>query len=162
MTENTDKIQILMNPAITPEQLFSFYERNDVCEKNFRMEVASRVLYHSSVIVAAFYNDELIGIARAMFDGCTADIMEFSLDLRFQGESLKYNNGSLIEKDGLGIGQNMGELLIKELIDMGATFITYYIIEDCEEAFFELLGFKENRGHLHYIIDKRPYRIERH
>lgn len=161
MAENTDNIKILLNPAISSKQLFSFYERNDVCEKNFGMEVASRVLYHSSVIVAAFCGDELIGITRAMFDGCSADIMEFSLDLRYQGESLKYNNGSLIEKDSSGIGQKMGELLIRGLLDMGATFINYYILEDCEEEFFELLGFSNNKGHLPYFIDKRPYVIER-
>ena len=155
MPENTEKIKILMNPAITPKQLFSFYERNDVYEKNFGVEVASRVLYHSSVIVAAFCRDELIGITRAMFDGCSADIMEFSLDLRYQGKSLKYNNGSLIEKDSLGIGQKMGELLIKELLDLGATFINYYILEDCEEEFFELLGFRNNKRHLPYYMDKR-------
>ena len=155
MPVNTEKIKILINPAITPKQLFSFYERNDVCEKNFGMEVASRVLYHSSVIVAAFCSDELIGITRAMFDGCSADIMEFSLELRYQGESLKYNNGSLIEKDSLGIGQKMGELLIKELLDMGAAFINYYILAGCEEEFFELLGFRNNKGFLLYFIDKR-------
>ena len=155
MPVSTEKIKTLINPAITPKQLFSFYERNDVCEKNFGVEVASRVQYHSSVIVAAFCSDELIGITRAMFDGCSADIMEFSLDLRYQGESLKHNNGSLIEKDSLGIGQKMGELLIKELLDMGATFINYYILVGCEEEFFELLGFRNNKGLLPYYIDKR-------
>jgi hypothetical protein len=87
--------------------------------------------------------------------------MEFSLDLRYQGKSLKYNNGSLIEKDSLGIGQKMGEILIKELLDLGATFINYHILEDCEEEFFELLGFRNNKGQLPYYIDKRPYVIER-
>lgn len=159
MVENTDRIKILVNPTITPRQLFSFYERNDICEKNFGIDVASRVLDHSSLIVGAFYGDELIGIARAMFDGLSAEIVEFSLDLRYQGEDLKFNNGSLIEKDSLGIGKKMGNILIKELLSMGATFISCYILGGCEEEFYQALGFIHNEGHLPYCIDKRPYVI---
>lgn len=159
MIKKANRIRILVNPTITPKQLFSFYERNNICEKNFGIEVASRVLDHSSLIVGAVCGDELIGIARAMFDGCSAEIMEFSLDLRYQGEGLRENNGSLIEKDSLGIGKKMGDTLIKELLDMGATFISCYILEGCEEEFYQSLGFKYNKGHLPYYIDKRPYVI---
>jgi len=159
MIENTEKIKILVNPTVTPKQLFSFYERNDICEKNFGIEVASRVLDHSSLIVGAFCGDELVGIARAMFDGCSAEIMEFSLDLRYQGEDLKFNNGSLIEKDSFGIGKKMGNILIRELLSMGATFISRYILGGYEEEFYQSIGFNNNKGMLAYVIDKRPYVI---
>jgi len=152
-----DEVRILVNPKITPDQLFSFYERNDVCEKGFGKEVASRVLKHSSLIVGAFEGDKLVGIARAMFDGCSANISEFSLELKYQGEGLKYDNGSLIERDTSGIGSRMGKALIDELWRMGATFIDYHLVEDCEEAFFRSLGFEHNVGHLVYYIDRRPY-----
>ena len=159
MVECIDRCRILVNPKITPEQLFSFYERNDVCEKNFGIEVASRVLDHSSLIVGAFLGDELVGLARAMFDGCSAEIMEFSLDLRYQGEGLTFNNGSLIEKDTYGVGKRIGDILVEELLRMGATFISCYILGVYEEGFYQSLGFRHNEGHLPYYIDKRPYVI---
>jgi len=152
-----DEVQILVNPKITADQLFSFYERNDICEEGLGKEVASRVLKHSSLIVGAFEGDKLVGIARAMFDGCSANISEFSLELEYQGEGLKYDNGSLIEKDSHGIGKRMGKVLIEELLGMGATFIDYYLVEDCEEDFFQSIGFEHNTGHLVYYIDRRPY-----
>ena len=37
-----------------------------------------------------------------------------------------------------------------------ASFITCYIVADCEERFYQSLGFSENEGHLVYHIDKRP------
>ncbi len=152
-----DEVRILVNPKITPDQLFSFYERNDICEKGLGKEVASRVLKHSSLIIGAFEGDKLVGIARAMFDGCSANISEFSLELKYQGEGLKYDNGSLIERDTSGIGSRMGKALIDELWRMEATFIDYYVVEDCEEEFFRSLGFEHNVGHLVYCIDRRPY-----
>lgn len=51
----------------------------------------------------------------------------------------------------------MGEVLIAELLTTGATFVTAYIVEDCEEAFYGSLGFEHNAGHLAYCIDRRPY-----
>jgi len=154
---NTDAVRIVVNPTITPDQLFSFYVRNDICEKGFGKEVASRVLYHSSLIVGAFEGDNLVGIARAMFDGLSAGIMEFSLEVAYQGDGLKYNNGSLIEKDSSGVGKRIGKVLVDELINMGATFITVYIVENCEEPFHRSVGFEHNTGHHVYCIDRRPY-----
>lgn len=153
----SEDVRILVNPDITSDQLFSFYERNDICEKGFGRDVASRVLRYSSLIVAAFEGDDLVGIARAMFDGCSANISEFSLELKHQGEGLMHNNGSLIEKDPSGIATRMGRVLIDELQRMGATFIDYYIVENCEEGFFQSLGFEHNEGHLVWCIDRRPY-----
>ncbi len=40
---------------------------------------------------------------------------------------------------------------------MGAIFIDSYIVENCEEEFFESLGFGLCEGHLAYHVDKRPY-----
>ena len=51
----------------------------------------------------------------------------------------------------------MGDVLINELRKMGATFITVYIVENCEEEFYQSIGLKENKGHLVYHIDERPY-----
>lgn len=150
-------INIQVNPTITADELFNFYERNNICEVGFGKEVAARILEHPHLIVAAYVETELIGLARATFDGLSAHIMEFSVDVRYQGDDLKYNNGSLIESDNSRLGVLLGERLCLELEKMGATFITGYIVENCEESFYRSLGFRENEGHLVYYIDTRPY-----
>ena len=150
-------ITIQVNPKLTADALFAFYQRNDICEVGFGKETAAKILEHPHLIVAAFAAEELIGLARATFDGLSAHIMEFSLALRYQGGAPKYVNGSLMESDESGVGKSLGTCLLRELETMGATFITSYIVADCEEAFYASLGFKENEGHLVYHIDKRPY-----
>lgn len=151
-----DEIRVEINPAITPDQLFSFYERNDICEKGFGKEVAARVLDHSSLMVGAFDGDRLIGIARAMFDGLSAVIVEFCLDLEYQGETV-YENGSLIEGDRIGLGKAIGDTLIGELRRMGACFISATAFDGINEGFFRSPGMRLNPGGLHYIIDERSY-----
>jgi hypothetical protein len=153
-----DNIRILVNPEITADQLFSFYQRNHICEEGYGKELAGKPLHHSSLIVGAFEGDKLVSIARAMFDGLSAVIMEFCVELEYQGENLEYENGSLIGKDESGLGKRIGEVLINELFKMGAYSIGYpELVEDYEESFFESLGFEHNKGHLVYDIDKRPY-----
>lgn len=152
-----DSVEIIVNPNITPDQLFTFYEKNNICEVGFGKEVASRILKHPHLIIAAYIETELIGLARATFDGLSAHIMEFSIDLQYQGSKQKYNNGSLIEADEEQVGYKLGKVLINELEKMGATFITGYIVENCEESFYKAIGFNENEGHLVYYIDSRPY-----
>ncbi len=150
-------VTIHVNPKLTADELFAFYERNDICEVGFGKDTAAKILEYPHLIVAARADDELIGLARATFDGLSAHIMEFSLDLRYQGGSPKYANGSLLEADERCVGKSLGECLLRELEAMGATFITGYIVADCEEAFYASLGFKENEGHVVYHLDKRPY-----
>lgn len=118
-------------------------------------QAAGKVLKRSNLVVGAFDKRKLIGIARAMFDGCEAVIMEFSLELKYQGRNLCYNNGSLMEKDLSGIGKRMGTVLREKLTEMGATVIHCYIVKDCEEKFYRSIGFNHNKGHLVYCIDKR-------
>jgi hypothetical protein len=43
-----------------------------------------------------------------MFDGLSADILEFCLEIDLQGDNLEYENGSLLEKDKYGIAKKMG------------------------------------------------------
>jgi hypothetical protein len=155
LTEKDVIIQV--NPALTADDLFAFYERNNICEVGFGKETAARILRHPHLIVAACAGGELVGLARAVFDGLSAHVMEFSLDLRLQGGDPKYTNGSLIEADNSGIGRRLGERLLNEMEAMGASFITCYIVADCEERFYQSLGFRENEGHLVYCRDKRPY-----
>ena len=153
-----DNIRILVNPDITADQLFSFYQRNHICEEGYGKELACKPLYNSSLIVGAFEGDKLVGIARAMFDGLSATIMEFCLELEYQGENLEYGNGSLIGKDDFGLGKRIGEVLINELFKMGADFVSCDIVKDYEERFYESLGFEPLSNALIYHIDKRPYK----
>ncbi len=154
----SESVEIKVNPAISNEQLFSFYQRNSICEEGFGKEVACIPLKHSALIVGAFFNDSLVGIARATFDGLAANIMEFCLELELQGENLKYTNGSLLQKDTYGIGKKMGKKLLDELFNMGAIFISYDIVENCEESFYMSIGLARKHNHVVYYIDKRCYK----
>jgi hypothetical protein len=139
---DASKVKILFQLYIADDQLWDFYIRNDICEVGFGKETAVKPLKQSSLIIGAFQGERLVGIARAMFDGLSGAIMEFCLDLDLQGKGLKYENGSLIEKDTFGIGKRMGDILINELRKMGAAFIDIYIVEDCEEEFYDSIGLK--------------------
>jgi hypothetical protein len=152
-----DKISIEYMPGITDEQLWDFYVRNDICEVGYGKEAAVKPLKCHPYIVGAFYNQKLVGIIRAMSDGLSAVIMEFCLELKLQGEDLKYNNGSLIEKDKYGIAKQMGVLLLDNLRKEGNTFTQAYIVKDIEEDVYDSIGLKLNEGHLAYIKDERPY-----
>lgn len=151
-----DRPSIVVNAPLTRDQLFDFYERNDICERHYGKDVATRVLDHPHLIVAALAGDELVGLARATFDGLAAHVMEFSLDLRWQGEPSRYRNGSLIEDDPEGLGRALGEALLGELRRLGCDFVSVYLVEDCEERFYESIGFVPNTGHATYYIDRRP------
>ena len=151
------EVTISVNPEITPDQLFDFYERNDICEVGFGKETAARILRVPHLIVAALAGDELVGLARATHDGLSAHVMELSLDLRLQGDSTRHENGSLVEADAKGIGRRLGERLLAELEAVGVSFVTAYVVAGCEEPFYESLGFSENDGHLVYHLDARPY-----
>ena len=153
------EISIRVNPAITPTQLYDFYLRNTICEANYSQDRAAEVLKHPSLVVAALERDTLVGFVRALTDGLSAAIMEFSLDLRFQGPATRHKNGSLVEADESGLGARLGRTLLDELASRQIDFITSCIVEDCEEPFYESLGFKRNVGHQVYYIDKRPYAV---
>ena len=151
-------VEILVNPVITNDQLFSFYQRNHICEEGYGKKIACKPLQYSSLIVGAFEGSKLVGIARAMFDGLSAVIMEFCVELEYQGKDIEYENGSLIGNDEYKLGKKIGEVLIAELQKMGADFISCSIVEKYEEKFYDSLGFTPNIGHLTYYIDKRPYK----
>ena len=155
---NIDDTRIEINPVIADEELFSFYRRNHICEEGYgRIEYP--YLRNSSLIVGAFEGEKLVGITRAMFDGMAGVIMEFCLELEYQGANLEYENGSLIGKDEYGLGKRIGDTLIKELFRMGADFIeSIPIVENYEETFYESIGFERKNSHLAYYIDKRPYK----
>lgn len=153
-------IRILLRPTITPDQLFAFYEKNDICEKGFGKEVAARVLEHSDVIVGAFRGDDLVGFGRALFDGLSGYIVELCVDLECQGGESTFRNGSLLEHDEMGVGKATGKMLVRELFALGAFFISAdEVLAGFEEEFYRDLGFKLNEGALEYIIDRRPYVI---
>ena len=152
-----NKIVIKYMPEITDDQLWNFYVKNDICEVGFGKEIAVKPLKYNPYIVAAFHDDILVGIIRATFDGLSANIMEFCLDLELQGDNLKYDNGSLIECDKFGIAKLMGDMLLNELRKIGNTFTSAYIVEGVEEAVYDSLGLFHNKGHLIYIKDERPY-----
>jgi len=139
-----DKIKIVYQPKIDENQLWEFYVRNNICEVGHGKERAVLPLKHNPYIVAAYYEDKLVGIIRAMFDGLSASIMEFCLELSLQGENLEYNNGSIIERDEYGIAKKMGILLTDELRKLGNTFVSAYIVEGAEEEVYKSIGLTPN------------------
>ncbi len=154
---NYKEIEIKYMPEISEDQLWDFYVRNDICEIGYGKETAVIPLKYHPYMVGAFYGEKLVGIIRATFDGLSADIKEFCLECELQGENLKYNNGSLLEKDSFGIAKKMGTLLLEELRKLGNTFITGYIVEGLEEEMYQSIGLEHNVGHLAYYKDERPY-----
>ena len=157
MQPDTGNVRIVVSPTITSDQLFAFYMENNICEKGFGKDVAARVLDHSDLIVGAFEGDRLVGLVRGMFDGLSAQIADVCLALRYQGEGLKFANGSLIERDPTGLGKRLGKTAVKELLAMGAFFISATALAEVEEDFYRSLGFILNEGSLDYMIDRRPY-----
>lgn len=150
-------MKIILNPKITPEELYEFYVKNDICEKGYGIEIATKPLSRNSIIVAAYSDDELIGITNAMFNGVSAVVMEFCVAVKCQGEDTVLENGSMMEKDSQSVGKKMGEVLISELHRMGAYFISATVCEEFERDFYENIGFVRNDGHVEYVIDTRPY-----
>ncbi len=148
-------VQIEVNPDISADQLWDFYVRNNICEVGFGKDVATRVLTHPQVIVGAFRGADLVGLARACFDGLSATIMELSLDLSLQGNT-PHGNGSLIEADSEGVGQELANTLLAHLRTLGNTFTDVYAA-DFEEPFYRSAGFAENIGQKAFDIDERPY-----
>ena len=126
--------RIVVGPQLSAGELFRFYERNNICEAGFGKEVAARILDHPHVMVAAFAGEELVGLARATFDGLSAAIMELSLDVRWQGRGPDAN-GSLIESDPFDVGADLGRALLAELERLGSTFVSGYILELADEPF---------------------------
>ena len=157
MTEPMDDVTFLVNPPIADEELYAFYRENGICEEGYPRDQATVVLRQSSVIVAAYREGTLVGIARAMFDGREAQLVEFCVARTVQGGPLRHANGSLIEHDASGVGRALGHVLLDELWRRGAQFVATYIVQGVEEAFYTTLGFEDNTGHRVYVIDRRPY-----
>ncbi|MCH4886274.1 hypothetical protein EZV73_01775 [Acidaminobacter sp. JC074] len=152
-----------VNPKILKQELFDFYQENSICEEGYGIDIATRVLSFTSLIVAAFDGDKLIGISRSMFDGVTADLVEFCIGIEYQGQNLEYDNGSIIEKDDFGIAAELGKRTINELLDMGAHFVSTIAFEEAEKNTITSAGFTRNDGHINYVYEKRPYvPLDRH
>jgi hypothetical protein len=157
MAEPLGDVTFLVNPPVGADELYDFYRTNGICEEGYPREKATVVLQQSSVIVAGYRKGVLVGIARAMFDGREAQLVELCVAREVQGGTLRLANGSLIEHDEQGVGRRLGRVMLDELWRRGAQFIATYIVQGVEESFYASLGFEENSGHRVYIIDRRPY-----
>jgi hypothetical protein len=149
-------VEVKLNPRIARGALHAFYARNNICEAAYGPKMAATVLRHPCVSVGAFRNGELIGFARALFDGLSATIVEFCLDLRFQGSN-GARNGCFVDSDPHGIARRMAKGLLRELRRRGCRFFSITVWSAGEQAFYRTLGFKENKGAKEFVIDERPY-----
>jgi GNAT superfamily N-acetyltransferase len=151
-----DDVEIRINPSIPRGELYDFYERNNICEAGYGPELAEVVLQHPCVTVGAFCDGELIGFGRALFDGLSATIVEFSLDLRFQDVN-ELQNGCFVDSDPHGIAKRMAEALLTQLRRLGCYFFSIGVWSAGEQRFYGSLGFRENTGAKEFVIDERPY-----
>ena len=95
-------------PEITEDQLWDFYVRNDICEVGYGKETAVKPLKFPAYIVGAFYEDKLVGLIRAMFDGLSADIREFCLECELQGDNpVSYTHLDVYKRQWLHSAPNM-------------------------------------------------------
>jgi len=151
-----EDIEIRVDPDIPRGALYAFYKQNGICEAGYGPEISELVLRHPSVSVGAFQNGELVGFARALFDGLSATIVEFSLDLRFQNAN-ELRNGCFVDSDPHGIAKRMGEALLADLRGRGCCFFSISVWTAGEQEFYTALGFHENKGAKEFTIDERPY-----
>ena len=128
------KIEFKFMPAITDDQLWDFYVRNDICEVGYGREDAVKPMKKefNPYYAAALYEGKLVGIVRGLFDGLSLFIAEACLECELQGENLKWNNGSVLEKDDHGIFKKMCVFFLDEMRKQGNTFTTNYVIEGNE------------------------------
>ena len=154
---NPGDVTILTNPDISADQLWHFYFRNNTYEMAYGdKETIIRPLKNTPLYIGAFFDQKLVGILRVLHDGLTAFIVEFGLELELQGVN-EHECGLLIQGDQYGIGKRMGEIMLKELANLGVDFISFNVVEKVEEDFFGSLGLYENPGHKQYIWDNRPF-----
>lgn len=112
-------VRLETGPTVSPSQLHHFYTNNNICEGGYGEDVAARPFLRSSIVVVAYHEDEIVALARALFDGLAAEIVEFCVACEWQGPDLVYGNSLLIEKDERGVGKLVGEVLLRELEAMG-------------------------------------------
>lgn len=154
---NEQNFEIRICQPLKEGELYGFYERNNICEKGYGKDLSEAPLKHEGVWVTAYSGDQLIGFARALHDGHTGEIMEISLDLRYQSEN-KFENGCFVESDPDGIAKDMAAALLTELRRRGCYFFSTVIYgQAAETEFYKSLGFYDNSDHRNYIIDARPY-----
>jgi len=154
---DVNKVEIKFMPKITDDQLWDFYVRNDICEVGYGKDDAVKPLKFNPYYAVALYEGKLVGIVRGLFDGLSLFIAEACLECELQGQNLKHNNGSVIEKDYHGIFNKMCVFFLDEMRKMGNTFTTHYVIEGAEEKLWQSIGLTLNEGHLAYYKDERPY-----
>lgn len=151
------EISYKINPMITEEELYDFYKQNTICEEGYGIDIATRVLSFTTLIVGAYDGEKLIGVTRSMFDGVTAEVVEFCLAVDYQGQNLVYENGSIVEKDDYGIALELGRKTLGELLNMGAYFVSTVAFEPAEKEVYLNVGFDRNDGHVNYVFERRPY-----
>jgi hypothetical protein len=152
----TYSINFLVSNKLKPGELYRFYKRNNICEAKYGKVISEKVLGHPGIWVSAYNGKILIGFIRAIFDGLSAEIVEYCLGLKFQNFN-NYRNGSFIDSDPYGIAKKMITILLSELRKKGCYFYSANLHSKQEQRFFSSLGFIENKGMRNYVIDARPY-----
>jgi len=154
---NPNNVNILVNPEISPSKLLEYYVRNGICEGKYDDEnIAFMGLKDSHLNIGAFIENEVVGLIRVLKEGLSAEIVEFSLDLKLQGYN-RYEEGCMLETDPHDIAKQMFEIMRTELAKRGINQISRIIVEDIEETLYKSFGLVHNPGHKQYVWDGQPF-----
>ena len=140
---------------LNPKELWGFYIENDCCETRYSMERATSVLSRCDAVVTARDHGKLVGVARAISDGLSAQVMELSVALSHQGPGARNGTGALVEDDRYDVGRRLAGVLVSILHGQGVDWIEM-VACDCELSMYEAAGFKRKEGHRAVIVDRRP------
>lgn len=104
-----------------------------------------RMMSNSFVVVTAYRQGELIGLARGITDGATGRLVECKLDARYQGPACVTKRDGRIEHDAAGIAGEMARRVIESLVAYGVERIDA-IAYGTEVDFCLDMGFRKMPG----------------
>jgi hypothetical protein len=137
------------------EELWLFYLENNCCETRYPMARATSVLPRCAAVVTARDHGKLVGIARAISDGLSAQVMELSVALSHQGPRARHGTAAVVEDDPYGVGRRLARVLVDVLRAQGVDWIEGVAWKG-ELATYEAAGFTRKDDHRAVFVDRRP------
>jgi len=152
---NKEDIVVEEEPGLSAEDLWQFYVENNCCETRYPMERATSVLQNSAAVVTARDHGKLVGVARAVSDGLSAQVMELSVALSHQGPGARNGTGALVEDDKFDVGKRLGQTLVEVLHSQGVDWIEMVAWKTELETYSDA-GFQVKEEDRAVFVDTRP------
>lgn len=122
-------IRYTVNQALTAEQFIDVLKRSTLAERRpvSDLQTMAAMVANSNCLVAAWDDDQLVGVARSMTDFCYACYLsDLAVDQRYQGR---------------GIGRT---LIVKTRELLGPHCKLILIAAPAAQSFYQRLGFSAN------------------